>query len=317
MPVKIPRDLPARELLEKENIFVMTDVRAQTQDIRPLHIAILNLMPTKIQTETQLLRLLGNTPLQVEITLLHMNSHESKNTSTDHLNSFYATWDEVKHRKFDGLIITGAPVENLEFEAVDYWPELVKILDWAVHNVYSTLHICWGAQAGLFHYYGVPKINLPAKQFGVYNHVIRERNAAIVRGFDEVFPAPHSRHTTNRREDILKVPGLKLIAESEEAGVFIIVSSDRRRLFVMGHPEYDRGSLAAEYERDIKKGLPIQVPCNYYPDNDPKNDPQVTWRSHANLLYANWLNYYVYQSTPFDLDAINNKLVSKPDDYVI
>lgn len=316
MPVKIPRDLPARELLESENIFVMTDDRAASQDIRPLKIAILNLMPTKIQTETQLLRLLGNTPLQVEITLLHMDSHESKNTSPEHLDSFYSTWDQVCHRKFDGLLITGAPVENLDFPEVDYWPEMRDILEWSKHNVYSTLHICWGAQAGLYHHYGIQKFPLDQKQFGIYEHVILDSNAPIVRGFDEIFPAPHSRHTANMREDIIHTPDLHLIAESEEAGVFLIASRDGRRIFVTGHPEYDRLTLQSEYERDVKKGLPIGIPRHYFPSDDPSKPPLVSWRSHANLLYSNWLNYYVYQATPFHLDAIE-QVVPSADDFSI
>jgi len=316
MPVKIPRTLPARELLESENIFVMTDDRAETQDIRPLRIAILNLMPTKIQTETQLLRLLGNTPLQVEITLLHMDTHESKNTNPEHLESFYSTWDQVRHRKFDGLLITGAPVENLDFPDVDYWPEMRDILEWSKHNVYSTLHICWGAQAGLYHHYGIQKVPLNQKQFGIYEHVILDSKAPIVRGFDEIFPAPHSRHTANRREDILHTPDLHLIAESAEAGVFLIISRDGRRIFVTGHPEYDRLTLKAEYDRDIQKGLPIGIPRHYFPADDPAKPPLVSWRSHANLLYSNWLNYYVYQATPFHLDAIE-QIVPSADDFSI
>lgn len=312
MPVNIPKDLPARRLLEEENIFVMTDMRAFHQDIRPLRIAILNLMPTKIQTETQLLRLLGNTPLQVQITLLHMDSHESKNTSQEHLETFYSTFDRVKNQKFDGLIITGAPVENLEFEEVDYWGELSSILEWSKRNVFSTLHICWGAQAGLYHHYGIQKFPLPAKQFGVYDHVILDRHARIVRGFDEIFPAPHSRHTANRREDIVGKPGLRLVAESPLAGVFLVVSEDGRRVFMTGHPEYDRYTLQAEYERDVKKGLPIEVPRSYFPGDDPSAEPRITWKSHAHLLYANWLNYYVYQETPFDLEAISDE--TKPTD---
>lgn len=305
MPVNIPKNLPARELLEEENIFVMPEGRAQHQDIRPLQIAILNLMPTKIQTETQLLRLLGNTSLQIEITLLHMGSHESKNTSAEHLQAFYSTFDKIKHRKFDGLVITGAPVENLPFEQVDYWPEMVRILDWATTNVYSTLHICWSAQAGLYHYYGVNKYPLPSKMFGVFPHRILERHSPIVRGFDEDFPAPQSRHTEVHRDEILKVPDLRIVAESEEAGVYLVVSHDGRRVFVTGHPEYDRNTLKAEYDRDVARALPIKIPRNYYPNNDPALEPQLTWRSHAHLLYANWLNYYVYQATPFNLDAIS------------
>ena len=316
MPVKIPHDLPARQLLEDENIFVMTDRRAATQDIRPLQIVVLNLMPTKIQTETQLLRLLGNTPLQVEITLLHMISHDSKNTSAEHMAAFYQGFDQIKQRKFDGLIITGAPVENLEFMDVDYWLELAMIMDWSEQNVFSTLHICWGAQAGLFHHYGIPKISLPSKQFGIYPHYVLDRHSQIVRGFDELFYAPHSRHTANRREDILAVPSLSIVAESPEAGVFLIVSEDKRKLFVTGHPEYDRFTLKGEYDRDVGKGIKINVPRNYFPADDAKREPQVTWRGHANLLYANWLNYYVYQATPYNLDAISN-VAEKVDDWSI
>jgi homoserine O-succinyltransferase len=307
MPVNIPKDLPARRLLEEENIFVMTDLRAVQQDIRPLRIAILNLMPTKIQTETQLLRVLGNTPLQVQITLLHMDTHETKNTSQEHLETFYSTFNKVRGLKFDGLVITGAPVENLEFEEVDYWKELSAILEWSKSNVFSTLHICWGAQAGFYYHYGIKKYPLPAKQFGVYDHVILDKHARIVRGFDEIFPAPHSRHTANRRDDIVGTPGLRLVAESPEAGVFLVVSEDGRRVFVTGHPEYERYTLKAEYDRDVKKGLPIAVPRGYFPGDDPAAEPRITWRSHASLLYANWLNYYVYQETPFNLDAISDK----------
>ncbi len=313
MPVNIPRDLPARRLLEEENIFVMTDGRAVHQDIRPLRIVILNIMPTKIQTETQLLRLLGNTPLQVEITLLRMDSHESKNTSAEHLSAFYTTFDEIRDRKFDGLLVTGAPVENLEFEEVDYWKELTEVFDWSTRSVFSTMHVCWGAQAGLYHHFGIRKHPLPAKQFGVYEHVILDRHDSIVRGFDETFPAPHSRHTANRREDIVGTPGLKLVAESPEAGPFLMVTEDKRKVFVTGHPEYDRYTLQAEYERDVKKGLPIAVPRNYFPGDDPTAEPKITWKSHAHLLYANWLNYYVYQATPFNLEAISESTV--PTDY--
>jgi homoserine O-succinyltransferase len=312
MPVNIPKDLPARRLLEDENIFVMTDGRADHQDIRPLKIAILNLMPTKIQTETQILRLLGNTPLQVRVSLLHMNSHESKNTSAEHLAAFYSSFGKVKNEKFDGLIVTGAPVENLDFEEVDYWKELTEILDWSRCNVFSTLHICWGAQAGFYHHYGIPKFALPEKQFGVYDHRILDKQERIVRGFDESFPAPHSRHTANRREDILKTPGLRLIAESPAAGVFLVVSEDGRRVFVTGHPEYDRYTLRGEYERDVGKGVPISVPRNYYPGDDPKAEPRITWKSHAHLLYANWLNYYVYQETPYNLETISDS--TRPTD---
>jgi len=304
MPVKIPSNLPARELLEKENIFVMSELRAAHQDIRPLKIAVLNLMPTKIQTETQILRLLGNTSLQVEISLMHMGTHESRNTPSEHLEAFYSTFDQVKSKKFDGLVITGAPVENLQFEEVDYWKELEAILNWSTTNVFSTLHICWGAQAGLYHHYGVPKYPLPKKMFGVYRHEILEPQEHIVRGFDEDFPAPHSRHTGILREDVLNAGGLRLVAESPEAGVYLVVSEDGRRVFVTGHPEYDRLTLKAEYERDVTRGLAIEVPKDYFPANDPSAKPGVTWKSHAHLLYANWLNYYVYQLTPYDLNQL-------------
>ncbi|HTH13216.1 MAG TPA: homoserine O-succinyltransferase [Spirochaetia bacterium] len=309
MPVKIPSNLPARELLEKENIFVMSELRAAHQDIRPLKIAVLNLMPTKIQTETQILRLLGNTSLQVEITLLHMGTHESRNTPSDHLEAFYSTFDQVKTQRFDGLVITGAPVENLQFEEVDYWKELESILDWSTSHVFSTLHICWGAQAGLYHHYGVPKYPLEKKMFGVYHHEILEPQEHIVRGFDEDFPAPHSRHTGILREDVLNAGGLRLVAESPEAGVYLVVSEDGRRVFVTGHPEYDRLTLKAEYERDRTRGLSIEVPKDYFPNNDPAAKPGVTWKSHAHLLYANWLNYYVYQLTPYDLNQLPTSLI--------
>lgn len=309
MPVKIPSNLPARELLEKENIFVMSELRAAHQDIRPLKIAVLNLMPTKIQTETQILRLLGNTSLQVEISLLHMGSHESRNTPAEHLESFYSTFEQVKSTKFDGLVITGAPVENLRFEEVDYWKELENILNWSTTNVFSTLHICWGAQAGLYHHYGVPKYPLAKKMFGVYHHEILEPQAPIVRGFDEDFPAPHSRLTGILREDVLNAGGLRLVAESPDAGVYLVVSDDGRRVFVTGHPEYDRLTLKAEYERDLARGLPIEVPKDYFPGDDPKAKPGVTWKSHAHLLYANWLNYYVYQMTPYDLNLLPASLI--------
>jgi len=304
MPVKIPDSLPAMGILESENIFVMGENRALHQDIRPLRLAILNLMPTKVTTETQLLRLLGNTPLQVEIELLHMESHESRNTSAEHLLEHYSSFREVRDQKFDGLIITGAPVEQLPFEEVDYWPELVELMDWARENVYSTLYICWGAQAGLFHYYGVPKYDLPAKMFGVFEHTVNIRFERLVRGFDDTFYAPHSRHTEIRREDVLAVPELVLLSESSEAGVYIVLSADRRHVFVTGHSEYDPLTLQSEYVRDVNKGLPIAVPRNYYPGDDPTRVPVVRWRSHSNLLFANWLNYYVYQQTPFDLEKL-------------
>jgi len=312
MPVRIPDSLPAMGILESENIFVMGENRALHQDIRPLEIAILNLMPTKIVTETQLLRLLGNTPLQVSIELLNMESHESKNTPAEHLLEHYSSFASVRHRSFDGLIITGAPVEQLPFEEVDYWTELVEVMDWARTNVYSTFYICWGAQAGLHHYYGVPKYDLPEKMFGVFPHRLNVRFDRLARGFDDVFYAPHSRHTEVRREDVLAVDDLVLLSESDEAGVYIVVSADRRHVFVTGHSEYDPLTLEAEYVRDLKKGLPIKVPRNYFPDDDPKREPVVRWRGHANMLYANWLNYCVYQQTPYDLERIPPAKEGKP-----
>lgn len=304
MPVNIPRTLPARTILESENVFVMSETRAGHQDIRPLHLAIVNLMPTKIDTETQLLRLLGNTPLQVEITLLRMDSHESKNTPPEHLAAFYATFDQVRDQKFDGLIVTGAPVELLPFEDVDYWPELCEVMDWSADHVFSTLHVCWGAQAGLYRHYGIKKYPLDQKMFGVFQHRVIDPHSPIMRGFDEVFPAPHSRHTEVRSTDVLATRGLTLLAESDEAGVYLVASQDGRQLFVTGHPEYDRCTLKAEYQRDVARGLEITVPRDYFPADDPTQSPRVTWRSHAFLLYANWLNYCVYQRTPYDLQAI-------------
>jgi homoserine O-succinyltransferase len=301
MPIKIPDQLPAKEILKNENIFVMDEDRALHQDIRPIKIAILNLMPTKIATETQLLRLLGNTSLQIEITLMRTCSHQSKNTPEEHLTAFYQTFDQVRDQIFDGLIITGAPVEQLGFEEVDYWEELKEIMDWGFSNVFSLFYICWGAQAGLYHQFGIPKYALPAKQFGVFPHRIVEKNVRLLRGFDDIFYAPHSRHTEIRREDIEKVPELKILAESEEAGVYIVASQDGRQVFVTGHSEYDPLTLKKEYDRDVAAGLPINVPVNYYPADDPARTPLVRWRGHANLLFANWINYYVYQETPFDL----------------
>ncbi len=301
MPIKIPDNLPATEILTNENIFVMTETRAVHQDIRPLRIAILNLMPTKITTETQLLRLLGNTPLQVEVELLHADSHRSKNTPEDHLAVFYKTFEEVKNRKFDGLIITGAPVEQMEFDKVDYWEELKDIMEWSKYNVTSTFYICWAAQAGLYYHYGVPKYDLPAKMFGVFNHRINRRNIKLLRGFDDEFYVPHSRYTEVRRGDIERVEELEILAESDESGVYIVADKSRRTFFVTGHSEYDPLTLKGEYDRDVKKGLDIAVPKNYYPNDNPKNEPVVRWRGHANLLFSNWLNYYVYQETPFNL----------------
>lgn len=301
MPVTVPNSLPARGVLEAENVFLMDEQRALHQDIRPLRIAILNLMPTKVATETQLLRLLGNTPLQVEVTLLHMASHEAKNTPAEHLLEHYVSFAEVRHQAFDGLIVTGAPVEQLPFEAVDYWPELTELLDWARTNVFSCLFICWGAQAALYRYYGVPKHALAEKMFGVFPHRLNVPNERIVQGFDDVFFAPHSRHTETRREDILAVSGLVLLAESDESGVYLIQSADHRQVFVTGHSEYDPGTLQGEYARDLGKGLPIGLPQNYFPGDDPAREPLVRWRGHANLLFANWLNYFVYQETPYEL----------------
>ena len=305
MPVIIPDTLPASETLAGENIFVMREQRAIHQDIRPLQIAILNLMPTKIATETQILRLIGNSPLQVQITLLRTATHESKNTPEEHLLAFYQTIAAVEDRRFDGFIITGAPVEHLEFEQVDYWEELKHIMEWSRGHAYATLFICWGAQAGLYHFYGVPKYPLPAKMFGVFPHHATRKNVPLMRGFDDVFYAPHSRHTEIRRADVLAVPELELLVESDEAGVYIAASKDGRQVFVTGHSEYDPLTLKAEYDRDVRLGLPIQVPRNYYPDDDPSREPVVRWRGHSNLLFVNWLNYYVYQETPYDLSRLN------------
>ncbi|HCS73126.1 MAG TPA: homoserine O-succinyltransferase [Clostridiales bacterium] len=304
MPVKIPDHLPAAQTLQDENIFIMTEGRATTQDIRPLKIAILNLMPKKIVTETQILRLIGNSPLQVDVVLLHPESHISKNTSQKHLLTFYQTFSDICHETFDGLIITGAPVELLPFEEVDYWEELQEIMEWRKHYVTSTLYICWAAQAGLFHHYGVPKHNLGRKVFGVYPHSITQKNVKLLRGFDDSFYVPHSRYTEVRREDIHKVPQLEILADSPESGIYIIASSDGREVYVTGHSEYDPDTLKQEYERDRSKGLDIDIPENYFPGDDPSKPPMVKWRSHANLLFANWLNYYVYQETPYDLSKI-------------
>jgi len=304
MPVKIPSTLPARAILENENIFVMGEERARHQDIRPLRVAILNLMPTKIATETQLLRLLGNSALQVEITLLHTATYESKNTDAEHLLNHYATFDEVKDQKFDGFIITGAPVEQMPFEEVDYWEELKRIMDWSETNVESNFYICWGAQAALYHRYGIPKYDLPRKMFGVFEHRVLSSTEKLLRGFDDIFLAPHSRHTEIRREDVDKVNEIQVLAESDEAGLYLLGSKDGRHIFVTGHSEYDPLTLKAEYDRDVNKGLPIHVPKNYYPKDDPTKEPHVRWRGHANLLYVNWLNYYVYQVTPYDPNQI-------------
>lgn len=304
MPVKIPNTLPARATLERENIFVMDEERAIHQDIRALRVAILNLMPTKIATETQLLRLLSNSALQVEVTLLHTATHEAKNTDADHLLNHYFTFSDIRDEKFDGLIVTGAPVEQMDFEEVDYWKELTQVFDWAETNVESTFHICWGAQAALYHRYGVPKYDLPHKMFGVFEHRVLSQTESLLRGFDDVFLAPHSRHTEIRRADLERVEDIQILAESEEAGVYIVGSRDGRHLFITGHSEYDPLTLKSEYDRDVNKGLPIHVPRNYYPNDDPAQTPTVRWRGHANLLYSNWLNYYVYQVTPFDMSQI-------------
>lgn len=309
MPVKIPRHLPAFEVLQREEIFVMDEDRAIHQDIRPLKIVILNLMPNKSVTETQLLRLLANTPLQVEITLLHPITHRSKNTSEEYLKRFYTSFAEIRKEKFDGMIITGAPVEQIDFEQVDYWPELTAIMDWTAHHVFSTLYICWASQAGLYHHYGVPKYPRGKKLFGVFTHRIVESESGnhlkLLRGFDDEFFAPHSRYTEIRREDIQRVPELQILAESEQAGVYIVASTDGRRIFISGHPEYDPLTLKMEYERDVAKGLEIQIPENYFPGDDPARAPRTNWRGHANLLFANWLNYYVYQETPYNLEELS------------
>lgn len=307
MPIRIPNELPATKTLTEENIFVMTETRARTQDIRPLQILLLNLMPTKIDTETQLSRLLGNTPLQVELTLLHTKTHHSKNTSEEHLLAFYKVFDDVKDRNFDGMVITGAPVEHLQFENVEYWQELCEIMEWSKTHVYSTFHICWGAQAGLYYHYGIQKKQLPEKMFGIFEHTVREKKSMLFRGFDDTFLVPHSRHTTVSEADILAVDALKILAVSEKAGVYAVKSRNNRQIFITGHSEYDQNTLAKEYFRDVNLGKEIAVPENYFPNDDPKNPPRVSWRAHANLLYSNWLNYFVYQTTPYDLTDISRK----------
>ena len=307
MPIRIPNDLPATETLLSENIFVMRQDRATTQDIRPLEIALVNLMPTKIVTETQLSRVLGNTPLQVNLTLVQMSSYQPKNVSQEHMLSFYTTFDQIRHRKFDGLVITGAPVEKMEFEEVSYWPELCEIMEWSKTNVHSTFHICWGAQAGLYYHYGIQKYPLPEKLFGVYPHKAEYKRSILLRGFDDEFYAPHSRHTTVLREDIEKVWDLRILASSEEAGVYAIQTKLGRQIFITGHSEYDADTLKTEYLRDKNLGLPISVPKNYFPNDDDTKDPIVRWRSHGNLLFSNWLNYFVYQTTPYDIMDIGNE----------
>ena len=307
MPVKIPVTLPARAILERENIFTMDEERATHQDIRALRVAILNLMPTKIATETQLLRLLSNSALQVEVTLVHTATYESKNTDAEHLLNHYVTFEEIRGEKFDGFIITGAPVEQMPFEDVDYWEELSQIMDWAETNVESNFYICWGAQAALHHRYGIPKYDLPRKMFGVFEHRTLSSTESLLRGFDDIFLAPHSRHTEIRRTDLEKVNELNILAESDEAGIYIVGTKDGRHIFITGHSEYDPLTLKSEYDRDVNKGLPINIPKNYYPDNDPLKPPHVRWRGHANLLFSNWLNYYVYQVTPYDPNEIPKK----------
>lgn len=304
MPIKIPNRLPATETLLNENIFVMTETRALSQDIRPLRILLLNLMPTKIQTETQLARLLGNTPLQVELELMHTSTHQARNTPPEHLLSFYKTFDEVKHQKYDGLVITGAPVELMPFEEVEYWPELCDIMAWSKTHVFSTFHICWGAQAALYYHFGIPKYTLDKKLFGVFPHRVEYKNPILMRGFDDKFMVPHSRHTSIRREDVEKVPELKILAASDEAGIYALMTERGQQVFITGHSEYDAGTLEQEYLRDKNAGLPIEVPRNYYPQDDDTQPPRVTWRAHANLLYFNWLNYFVYQTTPYNISEL-------------
>ncbi|MGN0317325.1 MAG: homoserine O-succinyltransferase [Lachnospira sp.] len=307
MPIKIQSDLPAKAELEEENIFVMDENRAISQDIRPLQIVVLNLMPIKQDTELQLLRSLSNTPLQIDVTFLQMKSHESRNTSASHIKKFYEVFDDIKDKTFDGLIITGAPVEKMEFEEVNYWEELTQIMEWSRDNVTSTIHICWGAQAGLYYHYGIGKKLLPKKLSGVYKNRVIDRKVPLVRGFDDEFMAPHSRYTEADREMILKDKRLKVLADSEEAGIYIVLGDDGKRIFVMGHPEYDRLTLDQEYKRDIEKGIEPDMPVNYYPDNDCNRKPVLSWRSHANNLYTNWLNYYVYQVTPYELKEAERK----------
>lgn len=305
MPIKIPNELPATKILNDENIFVITETRALTQDIRPLQILIVNLMPTKIVTETQLARLLGNTPLQVEMELLMMSTHKSKNTSEEHMLAFYKTFEDVRHRNFDGMVITGAPVENMPFEEVSYWSELCEIMEWSKSHVTSTFHICWGAQAALYYHYGINKLPLDKKLFGVFEHTVDHKGSILFRGFDDTFMVPHSRHTTVLREDIERVPELKILSSSEKAGVYAIATDRGRQIFITGHSEYDADTLNKEYTRDKNAGLPIDPPENYFPDDDDTKAPIVSWRSGANLLYSNWLNYFVYQTTPYDITTIN------------
>ena len=304
MPIRIHHELPAYKSLQNENIFVMSKERAEHQDIRPLKIIILNIMPKKIETETQLMRLLSNTPLQVDIELLNLASHISKNTPENHLSNFYTTFENVKNNKYDGMIITGAPVEQLEFEEVDYWEEICSIMEWSKFNVFSTLHICWGAQAGLYYHFGIQKRLLPKKLFGVFEHKIEYNNSQLLKGFDDIFMVPHSRHTTIERSDIESNENLQILASSHDAGVYIVANKNGRQYFITGHSEYDRNTLAEEYLRDIEKGLEIDVPCNYLPENNPEKEPHFSWGCHANLMFSNWLNYCIYQSTPYDLSEL-------------
>ncbi len=307
MPIKIPNDLPATKILNDENIFVMTELRAISQDIRPLKILLLNLMPNKIETETQLSRLLGNSPLQVDLTLIHTRSHQSKNTSAEHLFAFYKTFYDIKEEYFDGLIITGAPVEQMEFEEVEYWAELCEIMEWSKSHVHSTFHICWGAQAGLYYHFGINKKPLENKMFGIFEHELDHKTSILFRGFDDKFFVPHSRHTTVERQDIEAHPEIKILASSKKAGIFAAATKNGKQIFITGHPEYDANTLKNEYFRDLAAGKPITVPENYFPEDNPENEPRVTWRSYANLLYSNWLNYFVYQTTPYDIDKIETE----------
>ncbi|MBK5200652.1 MAG: homoserine O-succinyltransferase [Spirochaetaceae bacterium] len=307
MPIKIPSDLPAKAVLEKENIFIMEEGRAYAQDIRPLKIALVNLMPTKINTETQFSRLLGNTPLQVELDLIQMSSYESKNTSAEHMLSFYKSFEEIKHNFYDGMVITGAPVEQLDFDKVEYWEELCKLMSWSKKNVHSTMHICWGAQAGLYYHYGIEKKLLDKKLFGIYPQNVVNETSMLLRGFDPIFNAPQSRHTTFLKSDIDKIEKLNILAKSDDSGIYIVKTKGGRQIFVTGHSEYDRDTLKKEYLRDKGLGLDIDVPKNYFPCDDDTKDPLLTWRGHANLLFSNWLNYFVYQTTPFSLDTIGEE----------
>jgi homoserine O-succinyltransferase len=303
MPIKVQSDLPAKEQLENENIFVMDESRAMHQDIRPLKVVVLNLMPIKQDTELQLLRAFSNTPLQIDVTFLMVKSHISQNTSVNHLNRFYEAFESVRNHRYDGMIITGAPVEQMPFEEVDYWDELVDIMEWSKTHVTSTLHICWGAQAALYYYFGLQKTQLPEKLFGIYEHEVKHRRTPLVRGFDDFFFAPHSRHTTVDRDAMYATEGLTILAESPAAGVLLSIANEGKQIFLMGHPEYDRYTLDAEYKRDLAKNLPIHIPVNYYPQDDPTQKPRLQWRGHCNMLYSNWLNYYVYQVTPYDLES--------------